>query len=206
MSRRESDYERVSYRRLLSSFAEELDEKSVKKLSYIYCRDSNIDCSEKGAAFDLLLKIERLGHFSYENKTCLIQIAEDAGRSDWEKTFRESARVPPALPPARSSRSTSIPSKERQYLEDVHDAILEKCVALEERFQETWQKDTVTKEEGLKLLRKAEKIARELQSAVEKGKKELSSLPRSNSSDSSSGESSSGSELSTSPPIIITSK
>lgn len=198
-----NDPERISYRRLLRSFANALDPENVEQISFVYCRDSNIDCSTRGIAFRLLSKMERLDLFSFENPNPLIQIATDAGRLDWAKTFREyvDTRTTTALPPKSATKSSGrkgpIPSEERQHLEDVHDAIVTRVVELEDEFQEMWKKGTVTREEGIKFLKKSEKIiVHEVHSELKKGMRNLRTQP--NSGYTSSG-SSSGSELSTSP-------
>lgn len=204
MSLTSTDPQRIAYRRLLSSFANALDSENIQKIVYIYSGDSNIDSSEKGCAFHLLLKIERLNYFSFENPSPLVQIAEDAGRLDWAEKFKEYVETRATAPPPKSitkKRSSPIPSEERRYLEDVHDVLVSKVVDLEEQFQEMWKKEVVTKEEGMKLLRKSEKIIiNDIQGELRKGMKKLQTRP--NSGYSSSG-SSSGSELSTSPTYTM---
>ena len=89
-----------------------------------------------------------------------------------------------------------IPSEECQYLEDVHDNIVTKCLSLEGEFQQTW-KDPVMKEEGLKLIKKSKNVVRDMLSELEICEKKLKGLSRPNSGSSIS--SNDGSESSTSP-------
>ena len=198
MSLTKSDTDRISYRRQLSSFASALDPENVQQIAFIYCRESNIDCSEKGIAFRLLLKLERLDFFSFEKPGPLIQIATDARRLDWAKKFREYVDTRTTAPPPKfaTTKKAPIPSEERQHLEDVHDAIVGKIVDLEDQFQELWKKELVTRDEGTKFLKKSEKLFDEVHSELKNGMKKLRNRP--NSGYSSSG-SSSGSEFSTSP-------
>ena len=195
------DNDRIAYGRILSSFARELDADEVEQLVFVYLRDGNtpVDFRAKGAAFHVLMKLERLARFSFEDPQGLIQIASDAGRLDWKKKFEEyvATRSAISLPKKKERRSRPLPSDEQQHLEDVHENARAKFVAIEEQFHELWR-EPVTKGSGLKVLQLARKMAKELESAAEKGIERLSSLPRDSDGLSSSG-SSSSIELSSSP-------
>ena len=195
------DNDRIAYARILSSFARELDADAVQHLVFIYLRDGNapVDFRAEGAALRILTKLERLARFSFENPHGLIQIASDAGRLDWKKKFEDyvATRSAISIPKKKERRSRPLPSDEQQHLEEVHENARAKFVAIEERFQELWR-EPVTKANGLKVLRLTRKIAKELESAAEKGMERLSSLPR-DSDGLSSSDSSSSIELSSSP-------
>jgi hypothetical protein len=102
----------------------------------------------------LLLKLEHLAHFSFEDPSGLIQIAKHVGHTDsarkvedFLETRRRAASTTSSAKPAVKIK---MPIEERQHLKDVHDAIASKCTALEKGFQETWKGETVTKQEGLR--------------------------------------------------------
>jgi hypothetical protein len=194
--------DRISYGRILSSFARELDAEEVEQLVFIYLRDSGnapVDCNAKGAAFRVLMKLERLSRFSFEDPAGLVQIATDAGRLDWKKKFEHyiASRYNP-LPKRKGGSRTPLPSKEQEQLEDAHREVRTKCIAVEEQFSKLWSRETVTKEDGLKLLRRGKKLTKEIECELEKRIEKLKTLTRDSDSLSSSG-SSSSIELSTSP-------
>jgi hypothetical protein len=194
--------DRISYGRILSSFARELDAEEVEQLVFIYLRDSGnapVDCNAKGAAFRVLMKLERLSRFSFEDPAGLVRIATDAGRLDWKKKFEQyiaSRRNP--LPKRKGGSRTPLPSKEQEQLEDAHREVRARFIAVEEQFSKLWSRETVTKEDGLKLLRRGKKLTKEIECELEKGIEKLKTLTRDSDSLSSSG-SSSSIELSTSP-------
>ena len=187
----------MSYRRFISSFASKLEAGEAEQIAYIRTG------SEKNSgdnAFRLLLKLERLNVFSFENPSGLIEVARDVKREDLVKSVKEYVETHPR-PKQRSSkhvkkRPVPIPSEERQHLENVHDSFVSKCVDFESEFQKSW-KDTVTKEEGLKFLKKGQTIAKDLLSEMKIGENKLKGL--SSPSSGSSISSSDGSECSTSP-------
>ena len=187
----------VSYRRFVSDFANKLEAGETKRIAYI-----RTGSTENGAdgAFHLLLKLERQNVFSFKNPSGLIEVAKDVGREDLVQSVKEYVETH-RRPMQRSSKHVEkkpvpILSKERQHLENVHDAFVSKCVDLESEFQKTW-KDTVTKEEGLKLLKKGQTIVQNLLDNFKIGEKELKGLSRYSSGSSIS--SSDGSECRNSP-------
>jgi hypothetical protein len=199
--------ERVSYRRFLNSFARKLSSNNVNQLVFIYGLDIKSD--EEGGALNVLLRLEHLAHFSFENPIGLVQIAKDVECLDWAKKFEEYVKSRSSLPPrpdaslagrpsANGLKHKPLPSEVRQNLEHVHDKIVEKCLTLEKKFQEIWNQNEVTKEEGSKLLRRGERLVREMQKELEKGKEKLDNLPQRRDSLSSS-ESGSSIDLSSSP-------
>ena len=187
------------------NFGKELKSDEVKKLAYVYLDDADVDSSSEGEGFRLLLKLQRMDIFSFQDVSGLIRVAGDANRKDWEKTFKDFAQARSSGSQGRRSKRkvlTLLPSEERHHLEHVQDAFFNGCLALEDGFQEAWQKETVTKEDGLKLLQKCDKLMQELQLKTKQATKMLKNvISQSNSGYSSSG-SSSGSELSTSPPPV----
>ena len=206
------DHERIRYHRLLNSFARELKTGEVKQIAFIYCKEDAADFITKESALDLLLKLERLAIFSFEDPSGLIQVAEDVGYFNWVKKVgdyvetRRRAAVAPSSPKPTVKKRTKglmpIPSEERKHLEEVHDTIVKKCMHFEEEFQDTWKRPTVSREEGLTLLRKGEKIVQEMQTSLKKGTKKLNRLSRPYSG--SSSDSSSGSESSVTSPVDAT--
>ena len=197
------DGDRISYGRILSSFACELSADEVEKLVFIYLRDNGnapVDCNAKGAALRVLMKLERLARFSFEDPAGLIQIATDAGRLDWKKKFEDYVADPSRnpRPKRKNQRRTPLPSDEQEHLEDAHRVVRAKCIAIEEQFNELWSSETVTKEDMLKLLRQGKKLTKEIECELEKGIIKVKGLMRESDSLSSSG-SSSSIELSSSP-------
>ena len=187
----------VSYRRFVSSFANKLEAGEADQIAYIR---TGLEKNSADGAFRLLLKLERQNVFSFKNPNGLIEVAKDVGREDLVQSVKEYVETH-RRPMQRSSKRVKkkpvpIPSEERQHLENVHDAFVSKCVDFESEFQKTW-KDTITKEEGLKLLKRGQTIAENLLSEMKIGEKKLKSLSRPSSGSSIS--SSDGSESSTSP-------
>ncbi|CAI8027252.1 hypothetical protein GBAR_LOCUS15595, partial [Geodia barretti] len=176
-----------------------------KKLSNWFSSTSGIvemppsTAMRKGPLFALLMKLERLSRFSFEDPGGLVRIATDAGRLDWKKKFEQyiaSRRNP--LPKRKGGSRTPLPSKEQEQLEDAHREVRARFIAVEEQFSKLWSRETVTKEDGLKLLRRGKKLTKEIECELEKGIEKLKTLTRDSDSLSSSG-SSSSIELSTSP-------
>ena len=201
-----TDHDRRAYRRLLNSFARELSADEVEQIAFIYCKENAANYNTKESALSLLRKLEHLAIFSFEDPRGLIQVAKDVEHLKWEKKvedFLESrGRVSLASPSAKpvvKKRSTLIPNEVRQHLEDVHDEIVTKCSAFEEEFEEAWKGETVSKADGLKLLRKGEEIVEDMQTALKNGAKKLNRPPRPTSG--SSSDSSSGSEYYSTSPV-----
>jgi hypothetical protein len=199
-----TDHDRIAYRRLLNSFARELSADEVEQIAFIYCKENAANYNTKESALSLLRKLEHLAIFSFEDPRGLIQVAKDVQHLKWEKEvedFLESRRRVSlaSAKPAVKKRSTLIPNEVRQHLEEVHDEIVTKCSAFEEEFEEAWKGETVSKADGLKLLRKGEEIVEDMQTALKKGAKKLSRPPRPTSG--SSSDSNSGSEYYTTSPV-----
>lgn len=195
----------VAYRRFVATFANKLNASEAEQIAYIRSGSTEYGLDGRNAALHVLLKLERLDVFSFQNPSGLIQIAQDVEREDLVKSVKEFVATHPR-PTHRSSRHHTkkrpvpIPNEERHHLEDVHEAFVVKCVGLEGEFQKTW-KDTVSREEGLKLLKTAQNIVQELLDDLKQGEKKLKSLPHSISGSSISSSSSDGStsECNTSP-------
>ena len=183
----------VSFRRFLSSFANKLDVGEADQIAYIRTGSTN---NSGDGAFRLLLELERRNVFSFENPSGLIEVARDIGREDLVQSVKEYVEMH-RHPMQRLSKRKPVPtpSKECQHLENVHDSFVSKCVDFESEFQKTW-KDTVTREEGLKLIKKGQKIAQDLLSEMKIGENKLKGLssPSSGSSISSNDGSESNSE------------
>ena len=204
-----TDHDRIAYRRLLNSFARELSADEIEQIAFIYCKENAANYNTKGSALSLLLKLEHLAIFSFEDPRGLIQVAKDVQHLKWEKEvedFLESRRRVSlaSAKPAVKKRSTLIPNEVRQHLEEVHDEIVTKCTAFEEEFETTWKGETVSKADGLKLLRKGEEIVEDMQTALKNGAKKLNRPPRPTSG--SSSDSNSGSEYYTTSPVDNASK
>ena len=194
------DHELISYRRLLSNFARELQNDDVERIAFIYLKEGSVECKD---GFKLLLKLERLNHFSVDNISGLIKIADDVGRLDWKGKFQAYDQTRSSEVQAKRSQRKEpipLPSEEFQCLEEVHEAFVHKLLTLEKEFQRIWNRETVTKEDGLKLLRKSEKELQEMQLELKKVSIKFKGSRSHSGCSSSSSSGSSGSELGTSPP------
>ena len=191
--------ERMAYRRLLNSFSKKLGAEDVKSLSFIYGLGEQTSSERESTSLDLLRKLECLVIFSFEDPRGLVQIAMDVGYLDWASEFKEYAESRKKPVTVRNSlRRSELPSDVHRSLLEAHDSMVSKFLAFEDKFQGIWKCEKVTKEDGLKLLRKGKKLVQEMQLGLERAEEKLNSVSYSAESLSSSS-SSSSIELSSSP-------
>ena len=202
------DERRMAYKRLLFSFSNALGAKEIRALAYFYDLGKESSDAEAGA-LEVMLKLERLDVFSFEEPRGLVQVAKDVGCLDWSKRFGEyadsrgsSSKSEPTASQRR--RRSPLPNDARQHLEKTHASVVSKCVALEDKFQELSKQERVAKADALKFVRKSKKFVEDMQRALEKAEEKLSSVCGSADCALSSSSSSSSIELGSSPENSLT--
>ena len=105
----------VAYKRFVTSFANELTSIEGEQIAYIRSESTDYNADSPNAVLHLLIKLERLGSFSFENPKGLIKIAQDVRREDLVKKVEEfiKAQIPQSLKHATPSKDKPIPKQRK---------------------------------------------------------------------------------------------
>ena len=195
----------IAYRRLVVSLTRELTPQNVEEIAFVRLSgkedSTKYSVGKQGAsALCLMITLERLGEFSFQNPCKLIEILKDVKRTDLvknvEQYIQKQSRSRTPKPPIKQ-RTRAIRSEEHRELEHVYDIILRTSVRLEEhasQYRDILKREGlgVTGEDASKLLREGESIVRTLLSVFPEAMQKFDnqSPPRSFSSESSDGSSS----------------
>ena len=95
MSLQLSDKHHVAYKRFVTSFAKELTSIEGEQIAFIRSESTDYNADSPNAVLRLLVKLERLGAFSFENPNGLIKLRKMLGVKTWFKKWKSSSEQTP---------------------------------------------------------------------------------------------------------------
>ena len=190
-----SDTQAIAYRRLVASLARELSAEEVEQIAYIRLTGkediSKYTASNHATAtgLSLLATLERWRVFSQKNTEGLVGIAKDVNRHDLvEKVADYRKHSSNAVKYTKKKKRHSLPSEERQQLEEAFELMVTQFAVLEQNVTLIQRALNEEQDDALEVLRKTAVVVQEMGSKLSDAHKRLArrSCASSNSSEGDS--------------------
>ena len=188
------DTNRIAYRALVASVANELTSKEIYQVAYVWLKGngdiSKYSPSEKGCGLELFACLECLGRFSFKNTDGLLDIVKSIKRNDLVKKIETYKKKEKKGENSYGTKCTkkrdSTRSEERQCLEQTFEVMVAQMAFLEQQLsllQNTLQENLL--DEGMVIVQHSGAIMHQLATNLTKVQEKFA---RHRSSKRSSGE------------------